>query len=190
MATEPAEGMWKCRVIDGEAKADDRDIMHVRINVEVLNGPDRGRFVMYDEAVNNKQAPYIAKTAKAVGWRGRGLLEDTLAADIAAWVASTGGESTVEIRHIQIKNGKRAGQVWGKVNSIGRGPRPLKAPSREASNDANAAMMAALAEDGGYDSNGAPPPDDIPPAGDDDIPFASASMAHDRVTAQIAKVLR
>lgn len=168
--SEPVEGIWKCKVLGGEAAADDKDIMTVRINAQIIEGPDTGRKVTYEDRVNNKSARYIAQSAKAVGWKG-GRLESTFRADVEAWIKATGGESTVEIRHIEIKNGKKAGQIWGKANSIGRGPKPLKAPSREAADDADAAMRAALDESGGgYDD--APPHDDIPPPGDDDqIPF-------------------
>lgn len=180
--SEPTEGIWKCKVIDGEAAADDRDVMTVRINVEIADGPDKGRRVTYEDRVNNKSAPYIAKSCKAVGWQGR-RLESTLANDIEAWIKATGGMSTVEIKHIEIKNGKRAGSIWGKANSIGRGPKPLRAPSREAADEADAAMQQALAEDaeqqagggGGGDSYY----DDVPPPGDDNIPFITSSYYAD-----------
>lgn len=173
--SEPVEGIWKCIVLGGEAAADDKDIMCVRINVEIVEGPDKGRRVTYEDRVNNKSAKYIAQSARAVGWRGDSLR--TFRGDVESWVKSTGGTSTVEIRHIEIKTGKRAGQVWGKANAIGRGPRPLREPSRETANDADEALRSAMAEDGG---GGGPAYDEIPPAGEDDLPFISSSMAYDR----------
>jgi hypothetical protein len=186
---EPAEGFFKCTVLNGEAAANDRDIMCVRINVKIEDGPDKGRRVTYEDQINNKSAKYIAKSAKAVGWRG-GRMENTFRADVEAWIKATGGASTVEIKHIMRTKGEKAGTIWGKANSIGGGPKPFKEPSRESADDADAAMRAALAEDGGsqddYSGQGTPPPDDVPPHGDDDIPFVTCSM--DR--APIAKVLR
>jgi len=187
---EPAEGIWKCVVLGGEAAANDKDIMCVRINAQIDEGPDKGRRVTYEDQVNNKSARYIAQSARAVGWTGDSL--KTFRDDVDAWVKRTGGVSTVEIKHIEIKTGKNAGKIWGKANSIGRGPRPLKAPSRETIDDADDAMRRALAGEGASyppdtGDRGAPPPDDIPPPGEDDIPFLSLSLAADR--AQIAKVL-
>lgn len=172
--SEPAEGIWKCNVLGGEAAADDKDVMRVRINVEIAEGPDKGRKVTYEDQINNKSAKYIAQSAKAVGWRG-GRLEDTFRGDVDAWIKSTGGVSTVEIKHLEIKSGKNAGKIWGKPNSIGRGPKPLKAPSRASADDADEAMRAALAEAGGGGGY-----DDAPPPGDDDLPFISCSMAFER----------
>lgn len=167
----PIEGIWKCIVLGGEANADDKDIVHVRVNVQIDEGPDKGRKVTYDEQVNNKSAKYVVQSARAVGWRGGMPIENTFRADVEAWIAATGGVSSVEIQHVERKNGPKAGTFWAKARSIGRGPAPLKAPSREASSDANDALRSAMmaAEEG----NGAPPPDDyIPPPGDDDaLPF-------------------
>lgn len=174
--SEPAEGIWKCKVLNGEAAANEKDIMCVRVNVQIEEGPDRGRRVTYEDQVNNKSAKYIAQSVRACGWRGNGRLEDTLKEDVDAWVERTGGASTVEIKHILIKNGKRAGEIWGKANAIGRGPKPLHAPSRASSDDAAEAMRLALAE-----SSAGGGQDDATPAGDDDLPFISQSWSADRV---------
>lgn len=179
---EPVEGTWKCTVLGGEANADDRDIVHCRINVQIDEGPDKGRRVTYDEQVNNKSAKYVVMSARAVGWRGQGLLEDTFRADVETWIKATGGASTVEIQHVERKTGKQAGTFWGKARSIGRGPKPLKAPSREASADANDAIRAALAaaEDGNGGGGGGGGYDDTPPPSDEDIPFATVAPLADR----------
>lgn len=187
--SEPAEGIWKCKVLSGEAAANDKDIMCIRVNVQIEEGPDNGRSVSYEDQINNKSAKYIAQSAKAVGWRG-GRMESTFRSDVEAWINATGGMSTVEIRHLEIKNGKNAGKIWGKANSIGRGPKPLKEPSRESSDDADQAMRAALAEDsGGSGPSAGGGYDDAPPPSDDDIPFSTCSMATD-LAPRIAKVLR
>lgn len=184
---EPVEGIWKCTVLGGEANADDKDIVHCRINVQIDEGPDKGRRVTYDEQVNNKSARYVVMSARAVGWRGQGRLEDTFHSDVDAWIKATGGVSTVEIQHIKRKTGKQAGTFWGKARSIGRRQSLLKPPSQSASDDANDAIQAALAAaqetnggGGGYD--------DAPPPSDDDIPFISCSTAAEY--RGIAKVLR
>src|SRR5678816_163034 len=117
---EPVEGIWKCTVLGGEANADDKDIVHCRINVQIDEGPDKGRRVTYDEQVNNKSARYVVMSARAVGWRGQGRLEDTFHSDVDAWIKATGGVSTVEVQHIRRKTGKQAGTFWGKARSVGR----------------------------------------------------------------------
>lgn len=186
----PIEGIWKCIVLGGEANADEKDIVHVRINAQIDEGPDKGRKVTYDEQVNNKSAKYVVQSARAVGWKGKMPIESTFRADVEAWIAATGGASTVEIQHVERKTGAKAGTFWAKARSIGRGPAPLKAPSQQSSADANEALMAAMASNEEGNGGGAPPADDVPPHGDDDIPFASCSFSHDRASAQIAKVLR
>lgn len=177
------EGIWACKVLGAEVGQDDRGAMRVRINVMITEGSDSGRKVTYEDTVNFKSNKYIAQSARAVGWSG-GRLEETLRDDVAEWIEETGGMSTVEIRHLEIRNGKNAGQTWAKANSIGRGSRPLAAPSRSVADEAHEAMMAALEADeaagnvaaggGGYGGGsdcGAPPP------GDDDIPFIFCSFA-------------
>jgi hypothetical protein len=112
--------------------------------------------------------------------------------DVAAWIAKTGGKSTVQIRYVDIKKGKKydayiddhaawvrdgrpAGKepqppIWDKVQAIGSGPKPLAKPSATASQDANEYLARALADEGS-----APSHDDVPPPSDDDrIPFATS----------------
>lgn len=182
------EGIWACKVLGAEVGQDDRGAMRVRIHVMITEGSDSGRKVTYEDTVNFKSNKYIAQSARAVGWSG-GRLEETLREDVDAWIAATGGASTVEIRHLEIRNGKNAGQTWAKANSIGRGSRPLAAPSRDVADEADEAMRAALAEeetgshsyparsnaDGG--SGGGGSDYDAPPPGDDDIPFIFCSFA-------------
>lgn len=173
-----AAGFWPCKVLDGFFGDNDKNLPIVRINVELIDGPHKGMRQTYEELVNNKQGPYIARTCQAVGWRGVSMR--TLKTDVADWIKSTGGISTVEIKHIEIKNGKKAGSVWAKPNSIGRGPKPLKEASQENLSDVDAIMRAALANDGGSQSGGAGGYDDAPPQQDDDIPFVTCSMRADR----------
>jgi len=179
-----AAGNWKCKVIDGFFGDVEQRIgvwlPTVRINIEITNdGPHKGQRYSYEEAVDNKQAPYIARTLKAVGWKCRKMTD--VAADIAEWVSRTGGESTVEIKHIEIKRGKKfdtwvadgakgSPPVWVKVGAIGRGPKPLRESTQENLRDADDAMRAALAEDAGR--GGGSGYDDAPPPSDEDsIPF-------------------
>jgi len=168
---ELVEGIWRCKTLAAEAAANDKDIVIVRIGVEILDGPDKGRRAFYEEQINFKSAKYVLMSARAVGWKGKGRIEDTLKADVDAWIAETGGETTVEVEHIMRKTGAKAGTYWGKARSIGRKPRVLVAPSRTASNDAHEAMMAAMAEADGMpaDDAGDPPSDGQLP--DDNIPF-------------------
>jgi len=182
MAKVINEGIWACTVLGGEVGEDDKQIVRVRIHVMITEGDDKGRKVTYEDQVNFRSAKYIAQSAKAVGWQG-GRLEQTFRKDVEAWIARTGGASTVEIKHVEVKSGKNAGSIWAKPNSIGRGSRPLAPPSRAAADDADEAMRAALAEEetgshsypargdagGGYD--------DPPPPGDSDVPFIFCSFS-------------
>lgn len=179
------EGIWPCTVLTGAFGVDDRGSPQVQISVRIDDGPSKGRQCTYEDQVNAKSALYVGRSCKACGWKGESL--ESLHADISAWIEKTGGKSTVEIKHIEIKNGKRAGQIWDKPNSIGRGPRPLQAATGERLNDANDAMRAAMMADGSGVDNGGGGYDDAPPPGDDNIPFVTCAM---RDVTAIAKVLR
>lgn len=199
MSDIPA-GFWPCKVVDGFFGDSEKGIPMVRINVEVTEGPGKGTRQTYEEAVNNKQAPYIARTCKAVGWKGPSMR--TLKADIEAWIKATGGASTVEIKHLEVRKGNKfekwceggcegPAPIWVKPSSIGRGPKPLTASSERNLADVDEVMRAALAADAagsaGYDD--APPSggysgghdDDAPPSADNDIPFITNSLRYDRV---------
>jgi hypothetical protein len=181
--TDIVAGFWPCKVLNAFYGDDDRNIPVVRINVEITEGAAAGSRHTYEDQVNNKQGPYIERTCSAVGWAGESL--STLSADVEAWIKRTGGISTLEIKHIEVTRGKRAGTIWVKANSIGRGPKPLRASSSENLADADSIMRAARAERA--QNGGAPPVDDAPPATDDDIPFASCSAVG---LGEIARVLR
>lgn len=174
MATK-AEGMWPCIVLGAVRGEDDGQIV-VRVNVKITDGPDKGKLATYEDKVNAKSSIYIARSCRAIGWAGRSL--DTLTADVDAWIKATGGESTVEIKHLPINKGKKydkwvedgrrdAQPVWDKVQSLGRGPKPLAAPAAETAKDADDYMRQALADDGVQ-----VPDDDVPHAADNDsLPF-------------------
>lgn len=189
--TDIAAGFWPCKVLDGRYGANDKNAPVVRINVEISEGPGKGQRHTYEEVVDNKQAPYIARTCKAVGWRGGTLA--TIERDVADWISKTGGESTVEIKHIEVKRGKKfekwleGGQVgpapvWVKAGSIGRGRAPLKEAKKEDLQDADEMMRRAMADDGASEPTGGGGGgyDDAPPPGDEDLPFVSLSLAADR----------
>jgi hypothetical protein len=188
MATK-AEGIWDCKVIDGGAfEGSSPSETIVRINVQHTSGPDAGQRSTYEDTLNTKSEKYIRWSAEAAGWSGRTF--GTLANDIAEWVKKTGGASTVEIKHIEVKRGKAydkwvaggcigPGPVWDKVAGIGRGaPRALKPLSAAGLKEADDILRMAN-PDGGA-------PDDRQPAGDD-IPFATISSIS---LGEIAKVLR
>jgi hypothetical protein len=183
-----AEGIWPCTVLGGNYGEDPdpkrAGVMIVQINVQIDEGPSKGQRCTYQDDVTARSSIYIMRSCEAVGWKGGPQGDDlsTLKTDIAAWVEKTGGKSTVEIKHIPIKNGKRAGETWDKVNSIGRGPKVLKAAAGDAAADAREAMRRAR-----QDVGGAPPEDDAPPVSDDEIPFISCAF---REPSLIAKVLR
>lgn len=182
-----AEGIWPC-VVTSAAFGDNEGSPDVQINVKITEGPSAGRACTYQDQVNGKSAIYVGRSCKAVGLKGTDLSK--LKEDCAAWIARTGGVSTVEIKHISLKRGQRFDRwveggkqgdppIWDKPNSIGRGAKPLAPASGALLRDANEAMSRALAADGGADDE--PPPND-------DIPFASSAFAHD--VNPIASVLR
>lgn len=188
MSNIPA-GFYPCNVIDGFYGDNDKNIPVIRINVEVSDGPFKGQRHTYEEELSNKQLPYIRRTCLAVGWQDQTMR--TIAADIAAWIALTGGASTVEIKHIEIKNGKRAGQIWVKANSVGRGPRILKESSADNTADVDAMMRDLRAEEGGAASastSGTAETGTYGSIPEDDLPFISLSDVADR--APIARVIR
>lgn len=157
-----AEGIWPCIVLDAYFGTDLKGLPEVQINVQIDDGPNKGQRCTYEDQVNVKSALYIGRSCRAIGWKGDDLR--TLKADCDAWIKATGGRSTVEIKHLLIKSGKRAGEIWDKPNSIGRGPKALAPATGEVLDDANDAMRAAMAEDkaGGGDGTH---------DGEDGIPF-------------------
>lgn len=140
-----AEGNFPCVVLSGKGGEDDRGVYKVQINIKFTDGPSAGQLGTYEDSVDAKSAPFVIKSCKAVGWKGETL--NTLTADIAAWIAKTGGATTGEVKHILIKNGKRAGQIWDKVSAIGRGSRDLATPKPSTLKDADEAMRRAMADD-------------------------------------------
>lgn len=169
---ELTEGTWNCKVLGGEANADDKQIMIVRVNVEISEGPDKGRRCSYEEQVNNKSAKYVIQCAKAVGWTATAKSADwrTFKSDVDTWIKANGGNSTLTVENVEFTD-KKTGQprTWGKPKAVGRGPRALKPPTKETLEDANEAARMALAEAFAADS---PPSDDVPPPSDDDeIPY-------------------
>jgi hypothetical protein len=194
-----AEGIWECTVLGASFGETDKGSPEVQINVQISDPlapkDTQGQRCSYEDQVNARSALYVGRSARAVGWKGEDLR--TLKSDCAAWIVATGGKSTVEIRHIEIKNGKKAGQIWDKPNSIGRGSRVLKEPSRDLLNDANEAMRAAMAADAGggddgYDDGSHPAAygggtaSSGSPA--DDIPFITCDASAE--PSPIARVLR
>jgi hypothetical protein len=177
------EGDWGCTVLGASCGQDDKEQLVVRVNVRIDDGPDKGRSCTYEDTINNKSAPYIARSLKAAGWSGKLPLDETLTADVEAWVKETGGKSTVTIEHLEIKKGKQFDKwmangakpserpIWAKVKALGRGPKPLSAVTKATSSDANDFMRRALEEQGGS----APPMDDVPPPDDNEIPFATTA---------------
>lgn len=195
-----AAGFWPCVVLDGgigeelDNNGKPTGRMRVRVNIKFTDGPDKGKIASYEDEINAKSALYVSRSLKAIGCKTPDRFS-TVKGDIERWIKETGGATTAEVRHIETKRGKRYDEwvdagcpgdvlLWAKVNSLGRGPRPLAAPSGEAMSDAEEQMRRAMAEDGG----GTQPEDDVPHAGDsDDIPFATVSRCS---LGEIAKVLR
>jgi hypothetical protein len=134
-------GYWPCTVQSAIAAANDRGEPTARITVRIDEGPSAGRVVSYEDVINARSSLYVARSCKAVGWQGQKFA--TLADDCIKWIATTGGKSTVEIKHIPTKSGR----IWDKANSIGRGPKALKPLTTTAAADADQMLRDALAAD-------------------------------------------
>lgn len=202
------EGNFPFVVTSASYGADDRGVPVVQINGKFTEGPNSGRTTTYQDEINAKSALYVGRSCRAVGWKDH--ITDpnkpptfelaTLAADVEEWIKATGGKTTAEIRHIELKKGKKfdkwvadgsRGQrpYWDKCNSIGYGAKPLVAPKKDVTEDANAAMRRAMAEDGGSDEapTGYVSAPSAPAGRDDDLPFATCSTIG---LGEIARVLR
>ena len=189
-----AEGTWPCTVLSAEC-GEDKGLITVRINVKIDDGPSKGRQCSYEDRVDAKSAPYVARSCKGVGWSGKLPLVETFVPDVEKWIKATGGKSTVQIRYVDIKRGKKYDEwfdewnawkdggkvgdppqapIWDKVQSIGAGPKPLAAASKTAAQDADEYLSRALADEG----SAPPPTDDAPHAAEmdpDSIPFITSS---------------
>lgn len=146
MSTLKPEGIWPCTVISATAGVIDGKPL-AQIVVQITDGAAAGTRCTYEDALIGKSALYTRRSMEAVGWAG--VTARTFADDVAAWIIKTGGVSTVEIRHIEIKNGKRAGTIWDKCSAIGRGAtRKLADLSGDLLADVDQAMREAAAADG------------------------------------------
>lgn len=189
-----SEGTWPCKVLSASTGNNYRQLYAVQVNVELTDGPDKGKRTTYEQEVDNKSSKYVNPSCKAIGWQGVTL--KTLTDDCAKWIAKAGGTTTVDIKHFPLKKeeaiakaisrAQAAGEApylfFAKANAIGRGAVPLTAPSTDAQNDADAAMRAFAGDTGGGGWSG-----DTPPS-TDDIPFASCAISDD--VNPIAAVLR
>jgi hypothetical protein len=171
MATLKPEGIWPCTVISGKSIEDDKGRALAQITVRIDEGPATDVRCTYEDEQTGKSALYTARSMKAVGWRGED--PDTLEADIVAWIKATGGKTTVEIKHLEIKRGSKAGQIWDKASSIGRtDARQGKPQSAATKEDAKRALREAMAADtlaSTYDDAGAGY--GTPSGAVDDVPF-------------------
>lgn len=158
------EGIFPCVVLSATYGGNaETGVPTVRINVKFTDGPNAGRLATYEDEVNAKSAKYIGYSCKAVGWRGASLR--TLVDDCDAWIATTGGKTDAEIKHIEIKRGKKYDKwvadgadpakkpIWDKCSGIGRGPKPLATVKPTDAADADEAMRNAFAGEPGSDAD-------------------------------------
>lgn len=130
-----SEGYWRVKVLGGGSGADDAGAIHARVNIEFLEGPNKGQRATYDERVDNRSAPYIVPCLKAAGWKGVTL--STLAADLKGEV-----ETVAQVVHKQTKADNR---TFAMIRSIGRtGQKPLAEPTRDQLAGADEALAAAM----------------------------------------------
>lgn len=180
------EGIWKAKVLGanfGLKKKDeaspDPGLAHVTVNIELVEGPDKGRRASYEETIDGKSAAFARKTLVAVGWKGVTL--GSLKTDVEAFIKETGGETTAEVKQLVRK---KDNSTFSKINSLGRKPQVLHEATtkdgRERLSDADEAMRQAMEADsasggGSYGS-------------DEDIPFASSMIDHE--PSPISRLLR
>lgn len=148
------EGNFVCTVVEARAGVINSKPL-VQITVRIDEGPATGTRCTYEESLIGPQAKYARYSMNAVGWAG--TTAQSFERDVEAWIAKTGGTSTVEIKHLEIKNGKRAGSTWDKVSAIGRKSRRDLAPlPADLLADADRALREAAAADGGADDEASP----------------------------------
>jgi hypothetical protein len=122
---------------------------------------------LYEGRVDGgRSMPFIARSLKAIGWQGKTLR--TLVDDVTTWIAKTGGKTTCEIKHWEIKKGERAGEKFAKVNGLGGGAKPLAAMSSATMIDADEALARAMGDSG---DSGHPFDAPHPADSNDEIPF-------------------
>ena len=172
MAHLISQGSFLARAVSGSYGDDTKGRLAVRVELELLAGPDTGQHITYTGLVNAKSAPYVGKDMKAVGWKGGSL--QTIGDDVAA----TKAEAQIEIEHKNANDAKDPNRVFAVVRSIGRGAVALKPPSASSLNDADEALRAAMGEPAAGGGGGK----------DDDLPFASCSIDHEPTA--IARMLR
>lgn len=180
------EGIWKAKVLNGnyglykkdDDKSDDPGLAKVTINVEFIDGPDKGRRASYERIVDGKSAAFVRKTIVAVGWKGVTL--NSLKADIEAWIKETGGATTADVKEMTRKSDN---SKFSKVDSLGRKPQVLHEATtqdgRERLSDADEAMRQAMEADGASGGGG---------SNDEDIPFATSNI--DAEPSPIARCIR
>lgn len=182
MSNPLAEGSWPCTILNASAGEDgDRPgVLKVRINVRFDDGPSKGRTGVYEDEMNARSSIYIIRSMKAVGWKGGASGDDplTLGDDADKWIKETGGKTTADVRHIEVKRGKKFDKwvdggrqgpppIWDKVSAIGRGAKPLTAPKADTLADARDAIRRAMADDGSATAAD----EGIADVPSDDIPF-------------------
>lgn len=126
-----AEGIWPAHVVGRatfgvDESTTDLEGNHpsiVRVNVEISDGPDKGKRMTYEERVTQDSRDFVIGSLLSVGWKGRTFA--TVADDIVE-----GATTTVEVVHYQIKKGKRAGEWFAKARNLGRGPKKLGEASK------------------------------------------------------------
>lgn len=146
------EQFVKARALDGSIGADTNKQTTAFVDFEILDGDNRGEKITYRGQVNERSAKYTARDLKAIGWKGKDLA--TLKDDIAA----THIETTIEIKHMNRKDGSGSFPV---VRSIGRTASGGNAPGPVAQTElanANALLRAALGDNEPVEANS----DDIP----------------------------
>lgn len=116
------EGTYSVRIVGAASFGkNEKDELRARINVQIADGDFAGRRMTYDERLDGKSEKYVRRSLTACGWKGKTFA--SVAADIV-----DGTETTAEVIHLTVKEGKRAGEAFFKIRGLGGQP-PLVAPT-------------------------------------------------------------
>lgn len=163
------EGYWQVKILGGSYGADDKSYPTARVNIEFVDGPNKGQRASYNGRIDNKSAKYVARDLKAAGWKGGSM--STLHRDLDD-AARNNVMTTAQVKLME--STKKPGEKFAVIGSLGYGPKPLTEVDPQTLKDCDD-VLREFASHG----NGAQPTDDRNdwgggyggPDADDKLPF-------------------
>ena len=151
------EGNCIGKVTNVDLGADTSGQLRVRWDIQVTEGPNRGKIAKYSGKFDGDNAKFTKRDMKAVGWKGADVLTFVKDAEAAACVISF----VAEVASVKRPNGKIA--QWTSARAIGVVLTPLAKLTADAAEKLNQQLTNA-GEIGPQSGNAAP-------VADDEIPF-------------------